>query len=86
MPNLVGEVTAENTPQVFYLGVLSVEEAAGGEVVGIATYHELLVGGEGIVRILLKVAKPAENILVCGTSQNQGIQSSSFYASLLYEG
>ena len=48
MPDLVGEVTAEETSQCFGSRVLAVEEPARGEIVRLLVELELLVGGKGV--------------------------------------
>ena len=53
MPNLVGEVAAEEAPYHFGSRVPAVEEPAGGKVVELAFYVELLVGDYLLVRVVL---------------------------------
>ena len=57
VPDFIGEVSAEEASHLFRSGVLAVEEAAGGEVVGFTGSRELLVRGECQVRIILQVAQ-----------------------------
>jgi hypothetical protein len=53
VPNLVGEVAAEVAPDLFKTGVLAIEEATRGEVVGVAADLKLLLGSEMLFRVIV---------------------------------
>ena len=63
MPNVVGKVTAEEASYLFRSRILPIEEPTGGEVVGISTDLELLVGSEMLFRIVLYVLEAVEDVL-----------------------
>jgi hypothetical protein len=50
VPDLVGEVAAEEATHFLGPWVLAIEETPGGEVVGVGPDPELLVGGQVLVR------------------------------------
>src|SRR5215211_8972476 len=70
VPDLVGEVTAEETSHLFGSRALAVEESAGGEVVRLLVELVLLVGGEGVVRVVVQITKALEQVL-CGNVPQQ---------------
>lgn len=53
MPDLIGEVAAEEASHLFGARVLAVEESSGGEVIGVSADLELLVGSEMLFRVVL---------------------------------
>jgi hypothetical protein len=63
VPGLVGEVAAEEAPNLLAARVLPVEEAARGEVVGVRAYPKLLAGSEGFVVVVLQIAETVEDVL-----------------------
>ncbi len=65
VPDFISEVATEKASYFLHPRLFTVEETAGGEVVGLAALLELLVGSEGFVRVVLKVAKALEELL-CG--------------------
>jgi hypothetical protein len=69
VPDLVGKVAAEEAPHLFGPWVLAVEEPAWSEVVDLSAKRELLVGSEGLIRIVLEVAKALEDVLGRGAPQ-----------------
>jgi hypothetical protein len=65
VPDLIGEVATEVTSQCSGSRVLAVEKPTGGEVVRLLVELVLLVGGEGVVRVVLQITKALEQVL-CG--------------------
>ena len=57
MLDLIGEIAAEEALQCSRCRVLAVEEPAGGEVLSLPAQRELLEGGEGPIRIVLRIAE-----------------------------
>ena len=53
VPNLISNVAAEKSARLFAPRILAVEEATGGEVVGLACHLELLVGNECLLWVVL---------------------------------
>lgn len=53
VPDLVGQVAAEESPDLLGPRVLAVEESSGGEVIGVSADLELLVGSEMLFRVVL---------------------------------
>ncbi len=51
-PNLVAEVAAEEASYLFRSGILPIEEATGGEVVGVTRNLELLVRDDRLLRVV----------------------------------
>src|SRR5919199_3042932 len=60
VPDLVGEVTAEETAYLLCSGILAVEESTRGKIVGLPVDRELPVGDEDLVRVVLGIAKARE--------------------------
>jgi hypothetical protein len=60
VPDLVGEVVAEEATDFFGTPILAVEESSGGEIVGVGPNPELLVGGQVLVWVVLSVAETRE--------------------------
>jgi len=52
-PDLISEVSAEESSYLFGARLLALEESAGSEVVEFATYAELLVGDYLLVWVVL---------------------------------
>ena len=71
-PNLLGKVAAEEAPYLFRAGVLAVEKPPRGEVVGLLSYPELLIRGEGVLWVVLKVTKTTQDVLSSNVSIFRG--------------
>ncbi len=53
VPDLVGEVTKKEAPNLLGSGVFAVEESSGGEVLGIPVELELFVRSEVLFGVVL---------------------------------
>src|ERR671910_2365425 len=88
VPDLIGEVATEVASQCSSSRVLAVEEPAGGEVVRLLVELVLLVGGEGVVRVVLQITKALEQVL-CGDVPQRlrpdGQSGSSSSLEVLYQ-
>ena len=74
MPDLVGEVTAEETAYLLCSGILAVEKSTRGEIVGLPVDRELPVGDEDLVRVVLGIAKACEYLFGRGISRRLRLQ------------
>jgi hypothetical protein len=57
VPDIVGQVATEEASYLFGTGVLAVEETTRGKVVSLAILHELLIGGQDLIRVVLQIAE-----------------------------